>query len=223
LERSDDGEFGFLEIGSENTKVIERYVRAHTIGKTDALELGGIVIVFETGAFQGRLLICPDDSTHVRAVIGRGRASWVDLHESLDQLPMEGSSIATVLRQGQKVAIRILGYLQQKFLVLHQDFKVLLATLVLGIAEAHDFAEVPEIEASLDAAGVSNGGAKSRMIAIDSGIQNRPSDFTAIDLEQSFRRIRLHRRNRLPERRHRVAIERDLKDQRLSLLWGDLD
>src|SRR5262249_59899621 len=60
------------------------------------------------------------------------------------------------------------------------------------------------------------------MIAIDSGIQNRPPDFAAIDLEQSFRRIRLHRRNRLRERRQRVAIERDLKDQRLSLLRRDL-
>ena len=55
------------------------------------------------------------------------------------------------------------------------------------------------------------------MAALNTRVDDRPGDLTAIDTEQRPRRIRLHGRHRSLKRRHRLSVERDLPDEPLGL------
>jgi hypothetical protein len=105
----------------------------------------------------------------VGTVIGLGRRLRLDLHKPLDQFPVNGSAVPSVLRQFLQVFLRLVHIsvsIHQKAL-LYQHLCILFCRFVPPIAEAHDLSEVLEIEASLDACPFPRSLSESRMKGIN--------------------------------------------------------
>jgi hypothetical protein len=92
-------------------------------------------------------------------------------------------------------------------------FEVLFPYARLEVAKTYDLAEIAEIETSSDAAFRSARVPESSMIAVNTGIDDRPGNLTAIHAEEGPRGISLDGWYRSCKGWCRAAIERNLPDR----------